>query len=59
MILIGITVCGTIGSCIGNLFDGQSFFNFLAFGIWAIILSTVGSFVGIWVGYKAGQYMGL
>ncbi len=59
MILIGITVCGTIGSCIGNIFDGHSFFNLFAFGIWAIIFSTIGSFVGIWAGYKAGQYMGL
>jgi hypothetical protein len=59
MILIGITVFGTLGSCIGNLFDHQSFTNLLAFGGWAIVMSTIGSFFGIWAGYKAGQYLGL
>ena len=59
MITIGIIVCSTIGGCIGNVFDGHSFFNLLAFGIWAIIFSVIGSFVGIWAGYKAGQYLGM
>jgi hypothetical protein len=57
--LIGVTVFGTLGSCFGNLFDHHSFFNFLAFGGWALLFSTIGSFLGIWAGYKAGQYLGL
>ena len=58
MILIGITVFGTIGGGLGNLLDHQSFFGF-GLGGWSILLSTIGSFVGIWAGYKAGQNLGL
>ncbi len=59
MIFVGIGVFGTIGGGIGNVFDHQSFFNLAAFGGWTITMSTVGSFFGVWAGYKAGQYLGL
>jgi hypothetical protein len=29
------------------------------FGVWGILLSTVGSFFGIWAGYKAAQNLGI
>jgi hypothetical protein len=54
MILIGITVGGGVGGWLGAL---MSHGNYLSG--WSILLSTVGSFVGIWAGYKAGQSMGL
>jgi hypothetical protein len=54
MISIGIVVVGTIGGWLGALMDHG---NWL--GGWSILLSTVGSFVGIWVGYRAGQYLGM
>lgn len=58
MIFIGITIGGTIGGGLGNMLDHQSFFSLTNFGGWTILLSTIGSFVGIWGGYKAGQYLG-
>jgi hypothetical protein len=48
MIWIGITVGGTAGGLVGALFDG-------GFGLWSISLSTIGSFVGLWAGYKIGK----
>jgi hypothetical protein len=57
MIFCGITIFGSIGSAIGNLID-FGHVDLFDFGLWTAILSTVGSFVGIWVGYKAGQYFG-
>jgi hypothetical protein len=54
MIFIGITIVGTIGSWLGALVDHG---NWL--GVWSIILGGAGSFAGIWVGYKAGRYLGL
>jgi hypothetical protein len=29
------------------------------FGAWSILLGMVGSFAGVWAGYKAGQYLGM
>jgi uncharacterized membrane protein len=26
------------------------------FGGWSILLGTIGAFVGVWAGFKAGQY---
>ncbi|HVS58824.1 MAG TPA: hypothetical protein VHD60_03760 [Candidatus Saccharimonadales bacterium] len=54
MILIGITVVGTLGSWLGALMDHG---NWL--GGWSLLLGTVGSLAGIWVGYKAAQSMGM
>ncbi|HSW85057.1 MAG TPA: hypothetical protein VLF79_00385 [Candidatus Saccharimonadales bacterium] len=51
MILIGVTVGGLLGSWLGAaLFDHGN-----ALGGWSLILGTIGSFAGIWVGYKAGR----
>jgi len=50
MIFLGVTICGAIGGGIGNLFDHQSFFSLTNFGGWTILMSTIGSFVGVWVG---------
>ena len=53
MITLGIIVCGTIGGWLGAAMDHGNWF-----GLLSLFLSTVGSFVGIWVGYKASQYIG-
>ena len=52
MIYIGIAIGGAIGGWLGSLLDHGNFF-----GAWGIILSGVGSLVGIWAGYKIGQNM--
>jgi membrane protein DedA with SNARE-associated domain len=54
MITVSILVCSTIGGWLGAALSGGNWFS-----IWSILLSTVGAFVGIWVGYKAGQYFGI
>jgi hypothetical protein len=53
LIYIGIAVGGTLGSWLGAALDHG---NWL--GAWSILLGTAGSFVGIWLGYKAGQNFG-
>lgn len=55
MICLGVLIFGTIGGSIGNIFDHQSPFNLFAFGGWSILMSTIGSFVGIWAGYKVSK----
>lgn len=52
MILIGATIVGSIGGWLGASLDHG---NFL--GGWSILLSSIGSLIGIWVGYKAYQYL--
>lgn len=54
MILIGITVVGTLGGWLGA---AMSHGNWLSG--WSILLGALGSFAGIWVGYKAGQSLGV
>lgn len=55
MILIGISFGGLIGGWLGAaLLDGGNWF-----GGWSILLSTIGSFVGLWAGYKVGQSLAL
>lgn len=58
MIFLGITIGGAIGGGFGNLLDHQSFFSMTNLGGWTILLSMIGSLVGIWAGYRAGQYIG-
>jgi hypothetical protein len=49
-----ITFCviamGLLGSWLGGLLDGGNMF-----GAWSILGGTVGSFAGIYVGYKVGR----
>jgi hypothetical protein len=52
LIYLGITVGGIIGSYIPVLF-GQDGFSFIS-----LVGGTIGSFVGLWAGYKLGKYMG-
>lgn len=53
-IFIGVTVVGTIGGWLGAAMDHGNWF-----GAWSILLSTIGSFVGIWAGYKVYKnYLG-
>lgn len=54
MIFLGIFIVGTIGSWLGAVMDHGNWF-----GGWSILLGGVGSFAGIWVGYKVGRYFGL
>jgi hypothetical protein len=52
MIFLGITIFGTIGGWIGAELDHGNWF-----GPVSILLSTVGSILGVWAGYKAAQYV--
>jgi uncharacterized membrane protein YeaQ/YmgE (transglycosylase-associated protein family) len=53
MIFLGITIFGTVGGWIGaSLFDHGNWF-----GAISILLSTIGSFFGVWIGFKAGKYI--
>lgn len=54
MIGLGIFIVGSAGGFIGSLFDNGNFF-----GPWGLLLSTIGSFAGIWIGYKVAQNLGL
>lgn len=53
MIFVGITVLGTVGGWLGAAMDHG---NWL--GGWSLLLGAVGSFAGVWAGYKAGRYFG-
>ncbi len=50
LIYIGVAVGSTIGGFLGSLLDGGTIF-----GVWGLLLGTIGAFVGIWAGYKLGQ----
>lgn len=52
LIWIGITVGGLVGGWLGAMLDHG---NYL--GGWSIMLSLVGSLAGVWVGYKASNYI--
>ena len=52
LIFIGITVGGLVGGWLGSMLDGGN-----GFGMWSILLSTIGSLAGIWGGYKLAQGM--
>lgn len=53
MIFLGAVVVGMLGSWLGALMDHG---NWL--GGWSLLLGTIGSLAGIWVGYRVGQYIG-
>jgi hypothetical protein len=46
-ISIGVLVFSSLGAWLGSLMDHGN-----GFGGWAILWSTAGGFIGIWVGYK-------
>jgi uncharacterized membrane protein YeaQ/YmgE (transglycosylase-associated protein family) len=50
MIYLGITVGSVIGSYIPVVL-----FHVDMFSVWSILMGAVGSFVGLWVGYRIGQ----
>jgi len=52
LIFLGVTIGGLIGGWIGTMLDHGN-----GLGAWSIILSTVGSLVGIWAAIKANQYI--
>jgi hypothetical protein len=54
MIFLGITLTSTLGGWLGAL---MSHGNWLSG--WSILLGTIASFPGIWLGYKIAQYLGL
>jgi len=54
MIFLGIGLFSIIGGWIGAAMSGGNWFSG-----WSLALSVVGSFFGIWVGFKAGQSLGL
>lgn len=47
----GILIVGSLFGWIGQLMDHG---NWL--GGWSLLLGTIGSFAGIWVGYKVYKY---
>jgi uncharacterized membrane protein YeaQ/YmgE (transglycosylase-associated protein family) len=50
IISLGILIFGTLGGWLGTTLDHGN-----SFGGWSILLSAIGSFFGIWVGYKIAQ----
>lgn len=54
MITIGILVGGTVGGWLGALMSNNNWMSG-----WSILLSGVGSIVGIWVGFKIAKSSGL
>lgn len=51
MIWVGVAVGGSLGELGGGMLDHHHWL-----GIWAIILSTLGSLIGVWAGYKVAKY---
>jgi hypothetical protein len=51
MIFLGITIFSSVGGWLGAAMDHGNWF-----GIWSILLGTIGAFAGVWAGFKAGQY---
>jgi hypothetical protein len=50
IIYLSIAVFGTVGAWLGAMVDGGNWF-----GVWSIIGTAIGSFFGIWAGYKLNQ----
>ena len=50
MIYIGLTVGSILGGWLGSIPDHGNMF-----GIWGILGGIIGSFAGIWAGYKVGK----
>jgi hypothetical protein len=54
LILTSLTIFSILGGWLGSLIDGGNIF-----GMWGLLLSTVGAFLGIFIGYKLAQYWSL
>lgn len=54
MIMFSITVFGALGGWLGALMTHGDYFSG-----WSILLGIIGSFFGVWAGFKAGQSLGL
>lgn len=54
MIFLGLSIGGLLGGWVGAAFDHGNWF-----GGWSILVSTAGSLLGIWAGYRAGRQFGL
>lgn len=50
LIYLGIAVGGGLGAWLGAALDKGN-----SLGGWSLLGGTIGSFVGIWAGYKLGQ----
>ncbi|HSX42480.1 MAG TPA: hypothetical protein VLF59_00155 [Candidatus Saccharimonadales bacterium] len=50
-ISLGILIFSSLGGWLGTVMDHGN-----GFGGWAILMTTIGSFLGIYVGYKVGKY---
>lgn len=50
LVWLGLFVGGTVGGLIGTILDHGN-----GLGAWTLILSTVGSILGIWGGVKLGN----
>lgn len=50
MISLGVLIFSSLGAWLGTVMDHGN-----GFGGWAILLTAIGGFVGIWVGFKAGK----
>jgi len=52
-ITFSVLIFSTLGGWLGTIMSGGN-----GFGGWAILMTAVGGFVGIWIGYKIGQNLG-
>ncbi|MDL2362755.1 MAG: hypothetical protein QFB86_00010 [Patescibacteria group bacterium] len=52
MILLGTTIVGSLGAWIGASMDHGNYF-----GASSLLLGTVGSLAGVWIGYKIASSM--
>jgi len=50
LIYLGIFIGGTVGGLLGSWLDHGN-----GLGAWTLILSTVGSVIGLWAGYRMGN----
>ena len=50
LIWTGLSIGGIVGGWAGAALDHGNWF-----GGWSILLSAIGSLVGIWLGYKLGK----